>query len=64
MNPGSSSVMHAKARFLLPASTLLVPMAVGLAKRRAATAVLVLAGLTLVSAWFGAHSLTIWEYAI
>lgn len=61
----SSSLMHAKARFLLPAAIiLLIPVAIGLANRRTSTAVLAVLGITLASAWFGAYSLTIWKYAV
>lgn len=60
----SSGVMASKVRLLLPAFVLLLPMALGLARRRPATAWAVLAVATLASAWFGAYSLTIWKYAI
>lgn len=60
---GSSGLMTSKARLLLPAFTLLVPVAMGLARRRGATMVLVLVGAAVVSGWYGAHSLVVWEYA-
>ncbi|NIH78053.1 hypothetical protein FHX46_000583 [Amycolatopsis viridis] len=60
----SSSLMHAKPRFLLPAFTLLVPVAIALAKRRTATVVQVCSAVALLSAWFGAYALTVWEYAV
>lgn len=64
MDLGANGLMNSKARLLLPAFTLLVPVAVGLARRRPGTVVTVLAGLTVASAWFGAYALTAWPYAI
>lgn len=61
---GSTSLMHAKPRFLLPTFTLLIPVAIGLAKRRTGTAVLTVATATAISAWYGAYALTVWHYAI
>ncbi|HEX3787530.1 MAG TPA: hypothetical protein VHW44_06695 [Pseudonocardiaceae bacterium] len=61
---GSNGLMNSKARLLLPAFTLLVPVAVGLAKRRRGTVLAVLAGVVLASAWFGAYAVTGWQYAI
>ncbi|MGD9989868.1 hypothetical protein [Pseudonocardia sp.] len=60
----SSGVMASRPRLLLPAFVLLLPIALGLAKRRPATAVSVVVVAALASAWFGAYSLTIWRYAI
>ena len=60
----SSGIMHSKPRLLLPAFTLLLPVALGLANRRTATAVWVVAGAALVGAWFGAYALGVWKYAI
>ena len=61
---GSSGLMHAKPRLLLPAFTLLVPVAIGLANRRRSTAAVTVAAAAVVSAWFGAYALTVWKYAI
>jgi hypothetical protein len=61
---GSAGLMNSKARLLIPAFTLLIPVAVGLARRRPSTALLVLAAAALASGWFGAHALLVWEYAI
>ena len=61
---GSSSLMHAKPRFLLPAFTILVPAALALAKRRTGTVWWVCGGVSVASAWFGAFALTVWKYAI
>lgn len=64
MDLGANGLMNSKARLLLPAFTLLVPCAVGLARRRPGTVVAVLAGVVVASAWFGAYALTGWPYAI
>src|SRR6185437_2783695 len=49
---------------LVPAFTLLLPVAIGLARRRTGTAVAVVAAAALASAWFGGYALTIWHYGI
>lgn len=64
MDVGSGGLMNSKARLLLPAFTLLIPVALGLARRRPATMIAVLVAATAVSAWFGAYALTGWPYAI
>lgn len=61
---GTDGLMTSKLRLLLPAFVLLLPVAVGLARRRPATAVAVVVAVTLASAWFGGYALTIWPYAI
>ena len=61
---GSNGVMNSKARLLLPAFVLLLPVAIGLARRRATVVILALTALTAVSAWFGSYALTVWPYAI
>lgn len=64
MDLGSNGLMNSKARLLLPAFTLLIPVAIGLSRRRRGTMITVLAGAVLASAWFGAYVLTGWQYAI
>jgi hypothetical protein len=64
MDLGSNGLMNSKARLLLPAFTLLIPAALAIAKRRTTTAVAVLSGLAVFSAWFGAYAITAWQYAI
>ena len=64
MDLGSNGLMNSKARLLLPAFTLLVPVAVALTKRRPRTALAVLVGVAVASAWFGGYALTGWSYAI
>jgi hypothetical protein len=64
MDIGSNGLMNSKARLMLPAFTLLLPLVVVLARRGRAEVVWPLIGVTLVSAWFGAHSIVAWQYAI
>lgn len=61
---GSAGLDHAKLRLLLPAFTLLLPVAIGVARRRTGTAVAVVLAAALTSAWFGGYALTIWHYGI
>lgn len=61
---GTEGLMNSKLRLLLPAFVLMVPVAVGLARRRPATAWAVVGCATVASAWFGGYALTIWQYAI
>jgi hypothetical protein len=58
---GGAGYYHAKARFLVPAFTLLLPVATALARLRTRTlaAVLTLAGLA--SAWFGGYLMLVWH---
>ena len=60
----SDGQIHSRVRLLLPAFPLLIPVAVGLARRRTGTAVAVVVAAALASAWFGGYTLTIWRYAI
>lgn len=60
----SSGVMTSKPRLLLPAFVLLLPVAVGMAKRRTSTQLAVGVAVVLVSAWFGAYTLTVYPFAI
>jgi hypothetical protein len=60
----SDGQIHSRVRLLLPAFPLLLPVALGLARRRTGTAVAVVVAAALASAWFGGYTLTIWRYAI
>lgn len=60
----ANGLMNSKARLMIPAFTLLIPIALALAKRKPSTAVLTLCGLVAASSWFGAYSITSWGYAI
>lgn len=61
---GTDGVMNSKARFLVPLFVLLLPVALGLSRRRPGTAVAVVVAAALVSAWFGGFALTVWRYGI
>jgi hypothetical protein len=60
----SDGQIHSRVRLLMPAFPLLLPVAIGLARRRTGTAVAVVVAAALASAWFGGYTLTIWRYAI
>jgi hypothetical protein len=64
MDLASNGLMNSKARLMVPAFTLLIPVALALAKRRQSTMILTLCGLAVASSWFGAYALTSWGYAI
>jgi hypothetical protein len=64
MDLGANGLMNSKARLMVPAFTLLIPVATALAKRRPSTAVLTLCALVVAGSWFGAYSITSWGYAI
>ena len=64
MTIGSSGVTYSKMRLLVPAVTLLIPVAAGLARRKPGTVSTVLVLAALASGWLGAYALTDWHYAI
>lgn len=64
MTAGASGVTYSKMRLLVPAFTLLLPVAAGLARRRTGTVLAVLSATALLSGWFGGYALTAWPYAI
>ncbi len=57
---GSGGVYFPRARFLLPAFPLLLPVALAVARARRLTAVMVLAATALSSLWFGAYMQLVW----
>jgi hypothetical protein len=59
----TAGYFHSKARLLLPAFTLLLPVAGGMANIRTRNAVLVIGALALASAWYGAYLLVMWRYS-
>ncbi|QRY62639.1 hypothetical protein JVX90_20165 [Gordonia sp. PDNC005] len=60
----SSGLMQSRARLLLPAFVILLPVAVRLAGASRTAFVSSAIGAALASAWFGAYMLTVFEYAI
>ncbi len=60
----SSGLMMSRARLLLPAFVLLIPLAALLSRQRPGVAASVLGPIVLLSAWFGAYMLTVFHYAI
>lgn len=64
MAVASNGLMPSKPRLLLPAVVLVLPVAVGLAKRRGVTQLAVVAGVVLASAGLGAYALVVYPYAI
>ncbi|MFG3504465.1 hypothetical protein ACGF5F_03020 [Streptomyces sp. NPDC047821] len=57
---GSGGVYFPRARFLLPAFPLLLPLAVAVGRARLPVAALVLGAAALSSAWLGAYMLLVW----
>jgi hypothetical protein len=61
---GSSGLMASRARLLLPAYVLLIPVAMGLAGRARSTQWSVIAAVPAMSTWFGAYMLVVFPYAM
>ncbi|RZS37667.1 hypothetical protein EV193_105225 [Herbihabitans rhizosphaerae] len=61
---GASGITFAKARFMIPGFTLLIPIALGLANRKLPTAVAATAGVVLLGCWLSAYALTGWKFAV
>ncbi|MFE7120882.1 mannosyltransferase family protein, partial [Streptomyces sp. NPDC057654] len=59
----SGGVYFPRARFLLPAFPLLLPFALAIARAQRRTALLVLGGAALFSAYFGAYMALVWPSA-
>jgi 4-amino-4-deoxy-L-arabinose transferase-like glycosyltransferase len=64
MAVGSSGYYHSRPRMLLPVLLVLFPLGIVLGRCRARTMVLVLAGVILLSSWYGAYMLVVWPYTI
>ncbi|MEV6876257.1 hypothetical protein [Amycolatopsis sp. NPDC051128] len=61
---GTAGIPATRPRFLVPACVLLLPVALGLARRRPATIAAVVAVWVLAGAWASGYALTAWKYAI
>lgn len=61
LTAGTDGYYHSKGRLMLPAFTLLLPAAQGLAKARTRSLVVTLLLLTVVGAWFGGYLRLIWH---
>lgn len=60
----SDGLMMSRARLLLPAFVLLIPVALRIARRPTGEIVAFLGIAALFSGWFGAHMLVVFQYAI
>lgn len=60
----SSGLMMSRARLLLPAFVLLIPVAYAMSRWRTPAVVATLCVVVLGSSWFGAHMLTVYPHAI
>jgi hypothetical protein len=61
---GSSGIQWDKARLLLVAFPLLLPIAITVARQRTSTMMLLLLGFTFAGLWFSAYALTVWQFSI
>jgi hypothetical protein len=61
---GSADLVDSRMRLLIPAFTILLPVAAWLARLRRSGAILVLIGIAAAGSWIGAYSLTVWPHAI
>ncbi|MFD5554354.1 hypothetical protein ACFWIA_11005 [Streptomyces sp. NPDC127068] len=64
MTLGQSNFYHSKLRLLVPALLLLVPLAAALSRLPRRRLVLVLSAGAVFGAWYGAHMLVVWKYAV
>ncbi|MFE9659909.1 hypothetical protein [Streptomyces sp. NPDC005955] len=64
MTLGQSNFYHSKLRLLVPALLLLVPLAAALGRLPRRRLVLVLSAGAVFGAWYGAHMLVVWKYAV
>ena len=60
---GAAGYYQSKARLIVPAFTLLIPIAQGLARARRSTRLIILITLALISAWYGAYLLVYAPYS-
>ncbi|WP_232323663.1 hypothetical protein [Catenuloplanes japonicus] len=60
---GGEGYFHSKARLLMPAFPLLIPVAFALARARLPHLAVTLTALTALSAWFGTYLALVWEFS-
>jgi hypothetical protein len=60
----SGVITTTRARYLIPAFVVLLPVALALSKRRTGTVLIALASAALVSAWFGGYALVFYRAVI
>jgi hypothetical protein len=60
---GTTHYFWTKGRLLIPAVTLLLPIAVGLARARGRTMLVVLSVIVLSSAWYGTYLSLVWIHS-
>ncbi|MFT4199769.1 hypothetical protein [Gordonia sp. (in: high G+C Gram-positive bacteria)] len=60
----SSGLMMSRARLLLPAFVLLIPIAIWVANQTPRVRTTMLVGVVALSSWFGAHMLTVYPHAM
>lgn len=60
---GSAGYLQSKARFLLPAFALLLPVARALGRAGWPRVTVIVAGLAVVSAYYGSYLMLIWKYS-
>ncbi|MTD16206.1 hypothetical protein GIS00_19900 [Nakamurella sp. YIM 132087] len=63
-NIGSDGIMNSKVRLMIPAFTLMIPVAVWLARQRPLVIALILGPYLLLGTWYSAYGLVIYGYAI
>jgi len=61
---GSSGIQWDKARLLLVAFPLLLPMAITAARQRTSTMTMLLLAFTFAGLWFSAYAVTVWQFSI
>ncbi|MDF0532083.1 hypothetical protein P0W64_20655 [Tsukamurella sp. 8F] len=61
---GSGGLMISRPRLLLPAFVLLIPIAIGLARRSRAVQVWSCVAIVVVTSWYGAHMISVYPHAM
>ncbi|WP_139057928.1 mannosyltransferase family protein [Tsukamurella pseudospumae] len=61
---GSGGLMMSRPRLLLPAFVLLIPIAIGLARRSRNVQIWTCVGIVTVTCWYGAHMVSVYPHAM